>query len=127
MNLPAEIFASLLKRLLEKLAETPENLVLEKRWQEVRPRFTSVWIADGSTLEQLRKRLKVSEEKGGKLGGKIRMIVEAFTQILVTVWYQENEKCNDKTWWEELINKLPKSSLIIVDLGFFSLGAGQTC
>lgn len=48
------------------------------------------------------------------------MIVEAFTQTPVTVWYQEDEKCNDKIWCEELCNKLPVSGLIIVDLGFFS-------
>jgi hypothetical protein len=42
--------------------------------------------------------------KPGKLAGKILMIVEAFTQKPVTVWYQEDEKCNDQIWCEELLN-----------------------
>ena len=48
------------------------------------------------------------------------MIVEAFTQVPVTGWYQKNERCNDKVWAEQLINELPTSGLLVVDLGFFS-------
>lgn len=82
-----------------------------------------LWIADGSTLEKLRKRLKVKEEnteKTSSLAGKIMMIVEVFTQNPVTVWYQENEKAHDQNWWEQIASKLPVGGLIILDLGFFN-------
>jgi hypothetical protein len=55
-----------------------------------------------------------------QLAGKIMMIVEAFTQQPITVWYREEPKSNDKKWAEELLNKLPISGLLIVDWGFFS-------
>jgi hypothetical protein len=120
MNLPGEIWAVLLKQVLEKSQENPQNLKLEVRWQKVRQKFSAIWIADGSTLEQLRKRLKIAPEQKVQLAGKIMMIVEAFTQQPITVWYQEDAKYNDKKWAEELLNKLPISGLLIVDLGFFS-------
>lgn len=120
MNLPAEIFAILLKTLLEKIRQTSPEIKLDSSFQEIKEKFSVVWIADGSTLEQLRNRLKIAQEKEGKLAGKIMMIVEAFTNNPVTVWYQEKEKYNDRNWSEDILNQLPKSGLIIVDMGFFS-------
>ena len=48
------------------------------------------------------------------------MVVEAFTQRPVTLWYTENDKSNDKIWCEELADKFPENGLMIVDMGFFS-------
>ncbi|MFM6057515.1 MAG: IS4 family transposase [Microcystis aeruginosa] len=120
MSLPTEIFVLLLRNILEKRKEMSGKISIAEKWQKVREKFSVIWIADGSTLEQLRKRLKASEKESGKLAGRIMMIVEAFTQVPVTVWYQKNERCNDKVWAEQLINELPKSGLLVVDLGFFS-------
>ncbi len=120
LNFPCEIFGILLQKVLEKKQESQPELKIEEKWQKVREKFSSVWIADGSTLEQLRKRLKVCQEKKVELGGKIMMVVEAFTKDPITVWYREDAKSNDKKWSEDLINKLPPLGLLIVDLGFFS-------
>ena len=120
MSLPTEIFVLLLRNILEKRKEMSGKISIAEKWQKVREKFSVIWIADGSTLEQLRKRLKASEKESGKLAGRIMMIVEAFTQVPVTVWYQKNERCNDKVWAEQLINELPTSGLLVVDLGFFS-------
>nr|CAO88444.1 unnamed protein product [Microcystis aeruginosa PCC 7806] len=120
MSLPTEIFVLLLRNILEKRKEMSGKISIAEKWQKVREKFSVIWIADGSTLEQLRKSLKASEKESGKLAGRIMMIVEAFTQVPVTVWYQKNERCNDKVWVEQLINELPTSGLLVVDLGFFS-------
>jgi len=120
MNLPTEIFVLLLRNVLEKRREMSGEISIAEKWQKVREKFSVIWIADGSTLERLRKRLKAAEKESGKLAGRIMMIVEAFTQVPVTVWYLKNELCNDKVWAEQLINELPISGLLIVDLGFFS-------
>ncbi len=61
------------------------KISIAEKWQKVREKFSVIWIADGSTLKQLRKRLKASEKESGKLAGRIMMIVEAFTQVPVTV------------------------------------------
>ena len=50
MNLPCEIWRVLLKQVLEKSNLKPQNLKLEARWQRVSPKFSAIWIADGSTL-----------------------------------------------------------------------------
>ena len=120
MSLPTEIFVLLLRNVLEKRREMSGEISIAEKWQKVREKFSVIWIADGSTLERLRKRLKAAEKESGKLAGRIMMIVEAFTQVPVTVWYRKNELCNDKVWAEQLMNELPISGLLIVDLGFFS-------
>jgi chorismate synthase len=79
MNVPAEIFAILLKGVLEKAAEKGKKLQVGEKWEKIREKFSAVWIADGSTLEQIRKNMKISKEEKSKLGGKIMMVVEAFT------------------------------------------------
>ncbi|WP_149989727.1 hypothetical protein [Microcystis aeruginosa] len=66
--------------MLEKSQEKPQNLKREARWPRVRPKFTAIWIADGSTLEQLRRRLKIAPEQKVQLASKIMMIVAAFSQ-----------------------------------------------
>ncbi len=120
MNFPAEIFAVLLKRLLDKRPDVAKKNPLEKQGETVREKFSTLWIADGSTLEQLRKRLKIAPKESGELAGKIMVIVEALTQVPVTMWYEENARCNDKIWGQELLETLPESGLLIFDLGFFS-------
>ena len=59
MNVPAEIFAILLKGVLEKAAEKAEKIQVGEKWEKVRKKFSAVWIADGSTLEQIRKNMKI--------------------------------------------------------------------
>ena len=70
----------------------------KKKWEQIQKRFSTIWIADGSSLEEIRKRLKISEDNSSKLGGKIMMIVEAFTQNPVKVWHEENAKSHDQNW-----------------------------
>ncbi|MHC5722532.1 MAG: hypothetical protein ACYTX0_63645, partial [Nostoc sp.] len=38
---------------------------------------------------------------------------EAFTHRPVTTWYTENSKANDKTWCEQLLERLPVGGLLI--------------
>jgi hypothetical protein len=106
INFPSEVFGILLQKVLEKKAECPQELKIGEKEEKVREKFSAVWIADGSTLEQLRKRLKVVQEKKVELGGKIMMIVEAFTKDPITVWYQEDAKSNDKKWVEMVFRSL---------------------
>lgn len=47
------------------------------------------------------------------------MVVAAFTHQPVATWYTSNSKANDKTWCDELLNRLPVGGLLIFDLGFF--------
>ena len=44
MNVPAEIFAILLKGVLEKAAEKAEKIKVGEKWEKVREKFSAVWL-----------------------------------------------------------------------------------
>ena len=89
--------------------------------QGIVDRFGAVWIADGSTLEALKRKLgSLKEEAAVVLGGKMMMLVSAFSHRPVFAWYTDDAKANDKSWTEALLSHLPEGGLLIFDLGFFS-------
>jgi hypothetical protein len=82
--------------------------------------FSVVWMADGSTLEALMRRVKALRQEGiSRLAGKIMMVVEAKTRLPVKWYYSEEVQVNDKSFCEELLGLLPTGGLLIFDLGFF--------
>ncbi len=117
--LPIELFAQIFEQVMQRISAQTQNRVIPETWQPVCQRFTAIWIADGSTLEALRKKLKALQEQEKTLAGKIMMVVEAFTHRPVTTWYTTNSKANDKTWCNQLLERLPIGGLLIFDLGFF--------
>ncbi|MFN6559677.1 MAG: IS4 family transposase [Nostoc sp. ChiSLP01] len=119
-TLPIELFTQIFQQVMERINNVqPQNQAVPVNWQPVYQRFTAIWIADGSTLEALRRKLKTLKEQEKTLAGKIMMVVEAFTHQPVTTWYTENSKANDKIWCEQLLERLPIGGLLIFDLGFF--------
>lgn len=118
-TLPAYLFAELFEQVIQQLSRR-KPLSLPSGWQPVYEKFTALWIADGSTLEALRKKLKVLQQESSPLGGKMMMIVEAFTHSPVRCWYTEESAAKDKIWSDNLLAALPVGGLLIFDLGFFS-------
>jgi len=123
MRLPASAFATVFEQVLERLRSRPSELSLPEGFQSLSENFQAVWIADGSTLEELRRKLKALRDKPDTvLGGKLMMVVEAFSHRPVASWYTDAPKANDKTFAENLLECLPKQGLLIFDLGFFKFG-----
>jgi IS4 transposase len=123
MRLPASAFATVFEQVLERLRSRPSELSLPEGFQSLSENFQAVWIADGSTLEELRRKLKALRDKPDPvLGGKLMMVVEAFSHRPVASWYTDAPKANDKTFAENLLECLPKQGLLIFDLGFFKFG-----
>jgi Transposase DDE domain len=119
-SLPSHLFIGLFEQVIERIAANNRTKRLNNKWAPVAQKFSAVWIADASTLEAIKKHLGQLQEKTGKLlAGKILMVVEAFTHCPVAVWYDTNPNCNETTWWEDLLRRLPVGGLIIVDMGFF--------
>ncbi len=118
-TLPIELFAQIFEQVIQRINTQPNNQVIPENWQAVCTKFTAIWIADGSTLEALRRKLKALQEKEKTLAGKIMMVVEAFSHRPVTTWYTTNSKANDKIWCDQLLERLPVGGLLIFDLGFF--------
>jgi hypothetical protein len=92
---------------------------IPQAWESVWEKFTAVWIADGSTLEALKRKLKILRNKSQPLAGKMMMLVEVFTHQPMALWYSEDAKANDKTFTDQLLERLPAGGLLVFDLGFF--------
>lgn len=121
-KIPAKLFAQVFEQVIEKIRATPQANRISQQWQQVHQTFGAVWIADGSTLEELRKKLKALSDQTTVLAGKMMMVVEAFTNVPVSIWYTEDSKANDKIFHEQLLEQLPIGGLLIFDLGFFKFG-----
>lgn len=121
-KIPAKLFAQVFEQVIEKIRATPQANRISQQWQQVHQTFGAVWIADGSTLEELRKKLKALSDQTTVLAGKMMMVVEAFTNVPVSICYTEDSKANDKIFHEQLLEQLPIGGLLIFDLGFFKFG-----
>lgn len=58
--------------------------------------FEGIWIADGSTMEALFRKLKSLEDlKAGQLAGKICTVIDLVTRLPVEVWFHTNPAASD--------------------------------
>jgi hypothetical protein len=119
MQLPVRYFSEIFEQVLEHLRKKPTPPSSLPGWLSLQKHFSAIWIADGSTLEELRKRLKIQAEKGIVLAGKMMVIVDLLTHRPVCSWYTPGYTANDKQWGDDLLQKLPIGGLLVFDLGFF--------
>jgi Transposase DDE domain len=119
MQLPVRYFVQIFEQVLEHLRSKPAPASSLQGWSSLQEQFSAIWIADGSTLEELRKRLKIQVGKGTVLAGKMMVIVDLLTHRPVFSWYTPEYKANDKQWVDHLLKKLPTGGLLVFDLGFF--------
>jgi hypothetical protein len=120
---PAPLFERVLKELLPHL---------QSRWQErqarplpvslayARQHFEQIWVADGSTLEALFRKLKVLEDVPlGQLAGKIGTVVDLMTRLPVEIWFREQPRANDASFMPELLALVKAKTLLVLDRGFY--------
>ncbi len=119
MQLPVRLFQGVFEQVQARIQARPLPDSTLPGWQLLREQFSALWIADGSTLEELRRNLKVQPQDKTVLGGKMMMVVEVLSHRPVCSWYTQVAKANDKLWCETLLERLPKGGLLIFDLGFF--------
>ncbi len=123
LSFPAVLFEGVLKELLPQL---------HQRWQErqrrplpesvayARQYFEQIWVADGSTLEALFRKLKVLEDVPvGQLAGKIGTVVDLLTRLPVEIWFREQAKAHDSSFMSELLALAKAKTLLILDRGFY--------
>jgi hypothetical protein len=119
MNLPARHFVAIFEQVMQHFQKKPPPPSSVVGAAQLRQRFSAIWIADGSTLEELRKQLKILADKGTVLAGRMMMVVDLFSHRPVASWYTSNAAANDKQWLDQLIERLPPGGLLVFDLGFF--------
>src|SRR6266851_6409203 len=95
--LPAAVMGQLLAEVCARLQAQVPPTVPPPRWAPVRERFSVIALVDGSTLEALRKKTQVLREREGLvLGGKMMVMVEAFSHRPRWQLYTEDAAANDK-------------------------------
>src|SRR5205085_8409460 len=120
-RLPATLFAGLFGEVVQRLCL--RSSARPWVWPAWMGRYEgSVYIADASTLEALRRRLDAAQEPEHKLGGKMLVVVEAFGHVPQALWFTSDVCQNEKVWSEELLTFLPAGGLLVFDLGFFGFG-----
>ena len=112
-RMPSELFASLFGELLRSSAaqSTSKKVpsLIEAEFGHLRTHYSCIWIADGSTLERLRKTTKeLQEVKGSPLAGKILLLIDALTRRPLEVFYNPEAKANEKTFIDQILAALPK-------------------
>jgi hypothetical protein len=105
---------------------------LQQRWQQRQQRplplsvqfgkdqFEQVWIADGSTLEALFRKLDSLQDKPtGTLAGKMVTVVDLVTRLPVQIWFSETPSASDISFEATLLAVLKANTLLIMDRGFY--------
>lgn len=120
---PAELFERVFKDLLPQL-----QLNWQKRVRRPLPdsvkfalhNFERIWIADGSTLEALFRKLKSLENaKVGQLAGRICTVIDLVTRLPIEVWFHTNPAASETSFEALLLNLLSAQTLILLDRGFY--------
>nr|ADN18341.1 transposase IS4 [Gloeothece verrucosa PCC 7822] len=123
LTFPAELFEKVFKEILPLLKEkwhSRNRRPLPESVQFTLTRFEKIWIADGSTLEALFKKLKSLEDVAkGQLAGKIGVVIDLMTRLPVEIWFKDNPKTNDTKFEENLLGLVTPSTLLLLDRGFY--------
>lgn len=101
-RLPAKLFAQVFTGAIEELQRQEcVEVQLSEPLQAIREKFPLCFVADGSTLEALRNKLKDKEQQQGSpkakaataLGGRMMGILDIYTRRVVRAWYCEDAAC----------------------------------
>ncbi|MBW4450033.1 MAG: IS4 family transposase [Spirirestis rafaelensis WJT71-NPBG6] len=120
---PAELFERVFKDLLPQLQHNWQQRTqrpLPDSVKFARTKFERIWIADGSTLEALFRKLESLEDmKTGQLAGKICTVIDLVTRLPVEVWFHTNPAASETNFEAALLNLLTAKTLILLDRGFY--------
>lgn len=123
LTFPAAIFERVFKDLLPKLQQN-----WQQRSQHPLPvsikfalkHYERIWVADGSTLEALFRKLKSLEEvPRGQLAGKICTVIDIVTRLPVEVWFDTNPRASETNFEADLLNLVTAKTLLLLDRGFY--------
>jgi len=117
--LPAAVLGQLFAEVCTRIQAQPPPPLPHPSWALVQEAFPRIALVDGSTLEALRKKTQVLQQcEGLVLGGKMMVMVEAFSHR--PLWQRDTEDAvaHDKRCATEIRAALPVGGLWGFDLGF---------
>ena len=116
---PAAIFERVFKDLLPQLRQNWQQRSkrpLPDSINEARKHFERIWVADGSTLEALFRKLKSLEEvPRGQLAGKICTVIDLVTRLPVEVWFHTNPRAAETNFETDLLKLVTAKTLLLLD------------
>jgi hypothetical protein len=123
LTFPAILLERIFKEILPNLKtrwSNRQNRPLPESVQFCLSKFEKIWIADGSTLEALFRKLKSLEDvKQGLLAGKMGVVMDLLTRLPVEIWFEENPNASDTRFEEKLLELVSVKTLLLLDRGFY--------
>ncbi|QSJ14132.1 hypothetical protein JYQ62_19510 [Nostoc sp. UHCC 0702] len=96
---PAELFERVFKDLLPQLQINWQQRLKRPLPDSIKfalNNFERIWIADGSTLEALFRKLKSLEDaKVGQLAGRICTVIDLVSRLPIEVWFHTNPAASE--------------------------------
>lgn len=123
LEFPAELFERVFFELLPRLKhrwQQRQNRPLPESIQWAKGHFEHIWIADGSTLERLFRKLdSLQELDKAPLAGKIVTIIDLVTRLPVHIWFCEHPQRSDAKFEGDLLTLATARTLLLLDRGFY--------
>ena len=113
------VFFAVLPQLKERW-EQRQNRSLPVAVQKAQAGFEQIWVADGSTLEKLFRKLgSLQEQENAPLAGKMLSIIDLVTRLPIQIWFCENPYRSDAKFESDLLALVPAQTLLLLDHGFY--------
>lgn len=123
LEFPAELFERVFFEVLPRLKERwhqRQNRPLPVSIKKAQAGFAQIWIADGSTLEKLFRKLgSLQEQQDAPLGGKMLTIIDLVTRLPIQIWFCEHPQRSDAKFESDLLALVPPKTLLLIDRGFY--------
>ena len=123
LELKAELFKHVFQDLLGPMRvrwQARQRRPLPPSVRQAQQSFAAIWIADGSTLEALFRKLKSLEDAPvGQLGGKMMVVLDLVRRLPVEVWVESAPYAHDTTFTKGLLQLIEAPTLLILDRGFW--------
>ena len=123
---PPEIFLRILLHILPVLRkrEQARQRPLPPLLAWAQEQYTVVLAADGSTLDALMRKVGLlRDSETCPLAGKIMGVLDICSWLPYAIWYEEDDKISDQSFWDRILKVVPEGALLILDLGFTNFKA----
>jgi ADP-ribose pyrophosphatase YjhB (NUDIX family) len=116
-----EFFAELFERFLAStLAEAQQDF--ESVLREELPQFPEVWVVDGSGLDRVAHRLKVTRgDRRVLIPGSVLAFYDLFRGVLRGLVFRETIVAGEVAALRKSLDRVPQGTLLIMDRGFSSM------
>ena len=122
-SLPESLFAGLWTTLEPTLSAraAARTRPLPPVIARVQAHFPRIWAIDGSTLEELFKKVGLQRPAVGTvLGGTLEAVLDVATKLPVMLWLDPDPAANDKRFVERIKALLTPGTLLVLDAGYYA-------